>query len=313
MADLVRASGRWRPRVDGAASARVAPAIVLVLLASSLHGQTKPVTISVKDYRPMRAAVVRIRELSGVPVSYEDVRCDFPADQLDVTEGSFTPEQIQMSVRNGNGPPKFVVPRGGSLSFMFAADSSTGRLADLTSTKAALQSALAAYNSSGLPGKFGLEIYDGQLIIAPIEERDGKGTAVPVASVLSAPVMLPPIEESAMEQVVQILDAVKQGTGYRVGVGAVPVNGMAMTRAQLGENTEPASHLLIRILNLVMGYASTPPAGGVTLSYDVLYDVQLKYYMFNATETGRQNIALPTAPVTPPVGVGRPGIRPQNR
>jgi hypothetical protein len=313
MEELVMAPPCWRPGRGRAVPTGAALAGMLVCLAPSVAGQTQPLTISVNDYRPMRAAVVQIRKLSGIAVNYEDVRCDYPGDQLDETAGSFTPAEIQMSIQSGRGSPRLIVPRGGPLSFSVSVDAATGQLADLASTEAAVRAALAAYNSSGLPGKFGLEVYGGELIVAPVGERDVNGATVPAASILSTPVTLPSFEESAMERAGRILQAVTQGTGYKVGIGTVPINGMAMMRVGLGGSTEPAGHLLIRLLNAVMGYASSLPSGDPALAYDVLYDVQLKYYMFNAAEVGRRGTALPPAPHATPTGIGRPGIRLPNR
>ena len=45
-----------------------------------------------------------------MPVNYKDVRCDFPGDQKDITEGNVTPAQERL-----NGPVKVIVPRGGEL------------------------------------------------------------------------------------------------------------------------------------------------------------------------------------------------------
>ncbi len=308
MEDVVRSA--W----SRSSAPRRMPLAWAVLLAAFMLrppaaiGQTKSLTISVNDYRPLRNAVQQIQTLSGIPANYEDVRCDYPGDQFDKTAGSFTPAQIQMSVQSGYGAPKLVVPRGGSLAFEISVDASTGRLPDFASTQAALESALAAYNSSSLPGKFHLDAYNGEFIVAPIEERNSAGATVPASPVLAAPVMLPSFEETAMERLDRVLVLVTQGSGYKVGIGTVPISGMAMTHVDLSGGTEPASHLLIRLLNRLMGYASSVPAGAPALAYHVLYDVQLKYYMFNVVEVGHENPVPAPLPPSAPTGAGRPGI-----
>lgn len=310
MEEVVRTSAP-RPRVPRRALvAWAALAAAFVPGPQSAAGQTKSITISVNDYRPMRAALLQIRTLSDIPVNYEDVRYDYPGDQLDKTEGSFSPAQIQMSIESGYGPPKLIVPRGGSLSFSDSVDESTGRLPDLASTRSALESALAAYNSSSLPGKFQLEAYEGEFIVAPVQQRDASGATVPSGSVLSTPVTLPPFEESAMERADRILRVVTQATGYKAEIGAVPINGMAMTHVDLSGSTEPASHLLIHLLNRVMGYPSALPPGAPALAYHLLYGPRSSAYSLNAIGFGHRNAELPPPPAAPPTGSGRPFASP---
>lgn len=101
----------------------LAVGVPLVLLVASAFAQTKAITFSVNDFRPLAAAARNIEQISGTPVNYEDVRCDFPGDQKDITAGNVTPAQERL-----NGPVKVIVPRGGPLVTTITVAGSTARL-----------------------------------------------------------------------------------------------------------------------------------------------------------------------------------------
>src|SRR5436305_10799957 len=63
----------------------VIAAFVVVSVQVS-RGQTKDVTISVKDPRPIAAAALQIEQLSKVPINYEDPFLRNSADLQDVTD-----------------------------------------------------------------------------------------------------------------------------------------------------------------------------------------------------------------------------------
>jgi hypothetical protein len=75
--------------------------------------QNRAVTIAVNDYRPVAAAISQLEQLSAIPINFEDVRSDFPGDQLDVTAQNVTPAQQQLALQGGRGPVKDIAPRGG--------------------------------------------------------------------------------------------------------------------------------------------------------------------------------------------------------
>jgi hypothetical protein len=51
---------------------------------------------------------------------------------------------------------------------------------------------------------------------------------------------------------------------------------------------EPANHVLIWLLNGLLGYGHVAPPGSPTFAYYVLYDPKLKYYMFNVVEVAAE-------------------------
>ncbi|MBI1956223.1 MAG: hypothetical protein HYS38_07495, partial [Acidobacteria bacterium] len=60
-------------------------ALPLLVLNSIAFGQTKTVDITVDDPRPLYAAILKLQELSGIPINYEGVPFYYSADLKDVT------------------------------------------------------------------------------------------------------------------------------------------------------------------------------------------------------------------------------------
>lgn len=288
-------------------------ALLLVIQALAV-AQSTTTTVSVDSARPMGDAAIEIERISGTPVNYEDVRCDFPGDQVDITKGNVTPAQEQLALQNGFGPVKLIAPRGGPLSVAVAVDPSTLRLPDANATASALNDIISIYNSSGtLSGRFQVDSYSGEFFLEPVEVRDVSGNAVAIQPVLSTPITLPLAKRNAYQTLDLILQTVSTASGFKIGIGGVPMNMLALGQVTIGADNEPASHVLARFMNSLLGYASVLPASSPALSYRVLYDVQLKYYMFNLHQAVPLAVRYAPPPATAPApGVGRPGMLPKN-
>jgi hypothetical protein len=111
-------------------------------------GETTTIDITVDDPRPLAAAILKIEELSGIPINYEDVPVYYSADVKDVTE--------EVS-RTRTSNRRIIVARGGQLSVPIIVDAATGRLNDIQAVNTALAALVSAYNSSNLPGGFEVE------------------------------------------------------------------------------------------------------------------------------------------------------------
>ena len=90
------------------------------------------------------------------------------------------------------------------------------------------------------------------------------------------------------------------------------MNGLAMGRVTFDAAQEPANHVLMWLLNSLLGYGQVLPASSPSLAYRVLYDPQVKYYMLSIVEVG---VGLNTrlyrsAPPAQPVGPSRFGPSP---
>lgn len=275
-----------------------------------VFAQSKSITLTVDDYRPLDAAVLEIEKISGLPIHYEDMRCDFAGDELDITPLiGVTPAQLAL-----HGSVKDVVPRGGPLAAMIAVDASTGRLLDAEATSEALNAVVSAYNAPGtLPGQFEVVRANGAFFVEPTAVRNSSGQTVPIRAILSTPITIPAEERIAADTLNLILAQVSQLSGFKVSVGEVPMNALAMTRGAFSASQEPACQVLGRFLNSLVGYGAVAPSSSPTLAYRVFYDVQLRYYMFSVVEVGYVGPRyLPTPPAPPSPGPGRPGLNPKN-
>jgi len=269
------------------------PAIVMraaagfVLSSSLLVSQIKSVGVTVNGGRPLAKAAAQLERLSGIPINYEDVRYENQAEVEDVTDKVTRPEQRAMAPR----PVRIMVPRGGELSISVQLDPVTGRLTDVLSPLNAL---LAAHLSKGLPGVYTVEsANDGAFFITPSQVRDARGALVATKSVLVTPVTFSFARRNGAETLQLVLDQVLKVSGFKIGMGDVPLNGLIHTEVAIGADSEPARDVLVRLLASVVSGASVAGRASSAISYKLLFDPGLRYYMFNA--------AVVPAPLAPAV------------
>jgi hypothetical protein len=257
----------------------------------SALGQSRTVTLMVDDPRPLARAAAEIEKLGSIPVNYEDVRIESPGDMKDVADEVQSPAQ-----RAAHPNAQIIVPRGGQLSANILVDAESGRLPNMTEALAALNSVVAAHNSSNLPGRFRLESYGGAFFIEPTLVRNPLDRTVPVTPLLATPITLAEETRNAYQTLELILDQVSRATGVRVGSGTVPLNGMAMTTVTIGAESEPAKQVISRFLRSVAlwGHDDASPVAGMS------------YALFCGP--GSQSCSLNIHPVPSPVP--QPGSTP---
>lgn len=249
-----------------------------LLSSTAFVAQAQSVTITVNDPRPVNAAVEQVEKLSGIPISYEDVRYGNPGDTVDVTNSVRNPAQ-------GPAPPGFqvLIPRGGQLSVGIAVDPATQRLPDALTTANALNSVLAAAAASPVvPGKFNFDTYNGVFFVAPSQSRSAGGSFAPTTAVLSAPVNLPGQQQTALATLEAILQQVSQKTGLKIGLGTMPFGAFARSKVSIAASADPASHVLARLFAAVSIAGSVgPPEAVAGMSYHALFDPKFKTYALN--------------------------------
>jgi hypothetical protein len=124
---------------------------------------------------------------------------------------------------------------------------------------------------------------------------------VKTSPILSAPITLSTNQGVAYDVLKQILAQVHQATGYRVDIGSVPVNALAMARVTIDAVREPANHVLMWLLNGILSYPQLLPSKSPSFAYHVLYDPKLKYYLFNIVEVAPElsTHTMPAQPLAP--------------
>lgn len=272
----------------------------LCSLTTAAIAQT--VAVTVNDPRPVNALTVQIEKLSGIPISYEDVRYVNLADIEDVTASVANPAQ---------GPPpagfQVLIPRGGQLSVPVTVDAASQRLLDSLSTANALTAALAAASASTLiPGKFEMDKYNDVFFVAPQQSRSADGTFVPVTPVLSTPVDLPGQQQSAIQTLESILQQVSQKTGVKVGLGTIPVQAFAVSKVAIAASSQPANYALARLFTAVCMAGSAGSPGTVPgMSYHAFFDPKFKTYALNIHVVPNPNGQQPAQNVqVPPANSG---------
>ena len=200
-------------------------------------GETRTIEITVDDPRPLAAAILKLEELSGIPINYEDMPVYYSDDMRDVTD-----EVAQRPV-----------PPGGSACSVRAAGSSPCQLRltlpresliDLEAVNTALAALVSAYNASDLPGDFDMEGRNGVFFVMPVRYRDATGTTQPMTPILSTPITLPEERRGWIQTIRLILGQVSAATGVEIGPNILK-SGMCDRRST---KTNPAYHLIARML-----------------------------------------------------------------
>ena len=170
----------------------------------------------------------------------------FAGDQQDVTARNLTSAEKQLASHSGVALAKQVAPLGGRLETTIVVDAASGKLKDQNATASALNEILLTYKASGsLPGTFRLESYGGALFVEPAEMRNSTGSTMAATPILSAPITLSVTQRNAFETLQLILTNVSKNSGFKVGIGTVPIQALATTRVTINVDREPASHALV--------------------------------------------------------------------
>jgi hypothetical protein len=219
---------------------------------SLLSAQT-PTTITNSDRRPLVGALDQLQSKIGIIINYEDVPYVNAGDLEDVS----TPQQRASA-------PGFhqMVPRGGTVSTVA---SGTGDLASLNSL-------LTSYRAAGLPGDFTIEHANGQAYVIASKVLAVDGAVKDVVSAMKLSITLPYSEQEAIQFESAIFSEIGKATGVKIAVGSFPRYEFRK-KIGFGASNEPARDVLARLLAAVM--PSTP------LSYRLLFDPLLKYYVLN--------------------------------
>lgn len=271
-------------------------ALVLFVWAPCSSNAQTTLTTAPNDGRPVDTIIRQIEELSGIPISYEDLLYANPADTKDIAS----------LVARGPVAPgtHLIVPRGGTLSVPIVVDSVTGKLADLLATSAALNTLLTvANNSPVVAGTFNLDSYDGAFFVVPANSRAANNDMTPMTPVLSTPVDLTGTQQSAYETLRTILNQVSTKTGITINIGTIPIQPFAVTETTLVASSQPASYALARLFEAISTAGGAPP-GFYSMSYHAFFDPVAKYYALNIQMVVNPNppAILPTPQPTPGVG-----------
>jgi hypothetical protein len=248
-------------------------------VASSQISPTSSLTLQITDPRPLAAAVLKVEQLSGLAVNYEDVPYLFSGDVQDITDQITTPTQKAQGIAG----VRVLVPRGGMLSVPILVSSSTRLLADAPSVLNALNAILAVHNASvSSPGQFRLTNNNGVFYVEPTIGHSTTGTSVQVTPVLSTQVTIPLQQINGIEALKLILDQVSKATGVpRIKLGSIPAFTFIRDKIKFSATAEPANQVLSRLFASLYSEGSAAPVDSQTMSYRLLYEPKEQDYAIN--------------------------------
>lgn len=247
--------------------------LILLFVPATANAQTVNLTSSADDGRPVDTIIRQIEKLSGIPINYEDLLYNNPADTKDVGA----------SVVSSSGTSAhLIVPRGGTLSIAVAVNATDQKLADPISTATALNALIATANTSPvIAGNFKLDSYNNTFFVVPTQARSATNNSMnPVTAVLSTPVDLPGVQQTAIETLRDILDQVSKKTGVTVKIGTIPIKPFAVTKTTVAASNQPANYVLTRLFNAIATSGGAPPYF-TGMSYHAYRDPIAKYYVLN--------------------------------
>ena len=223
--------------------------------------------ITIDDPRSVASALTVIEHRTGVPVSYEDPPYMFSRDLQDVTE------QFRRGLgQESYGSSRIIVPKGTTLRIDFSEAHSAG---GLTTALNMLSRVLNADSQARGMSVFGVVQTSGYIHVVPRWHRDSTGNIVNTKPMLDNEVVPSTLITTGEQALKDICEQLARNTGARVVLGVYP------------------RHLFAKALKVNSKIAATPARTGleriiantgVAMSWRLLYDPGLKWYVLNVHE-----------------------------
>lgn len=256
-----------------------------LFLAAWAVAFTQPAaSIEFRDPRPLAAAITHLQQTYGIALNYEDPPFQYEGDSVDITDQVQTEKQ-----RQANPAARIRVPRGGVLSIPDSSISIRQGVAGDAMT--VLSRLLVLHDAAGLPGRFVLEQRNGIPALTPKAVKNARGEWTAITSILDQPVSFPARDRSAAETVELLLSEITKRKGVKVALAAAPVQLFAQARLTLGSNDQTAASVLADIFQQLSHQMSPAAPGRTLLSYKLLYDPQLRYFLLTISP-----VKTPAAP-----------------
>ena len=191
-------------------------------------------------------------------VTYEDAPLEFLPDMADVTAPKY----------RLNPSNHVFIPRGGPLEFRYVINSSDRLPSD---SKQAMLSLLEAYRASGYPGEYLLIESKGTLHVVPSTTRDANGKRKPVTPLMDSPITVRHEDSSTVGGVIRaVLAATGHNTGREIVLGTILPQQFERIPFAKDLDSVSAREALQQAI----------AAGGIDMSWVLLYDPTVKYYVF---------------------------------
>ena len=201
----------------------------------------------VRNVRPLAEAMEALGNQFHLPITYEDPPYLFPGDIEDITSRVMRPEAVAHLLATGQRLPVLMGMKERELKFGYAFPANS-QSSD-SQVRAAIQSALDAYNSGYPPGIFELRHAGGRFHVFPKMVKDKSGKYIPWTSLLDLPISVE-VKERRADEFLQVLCFAVSRAGqnpFHFGNGVVS-NGLIQQRTSLGGQNRPARELLLAFL-----------------------------------------------------------------
>jgi len=199
--------------------------------------------IKVSDPRPLSAAILILEARTKLAITYEDPPYLYP-DEIAVS-----PE----------GP---LIPKGGSIDFSYSDDSEPSNI---------IQSLLEAHSKMGNPGIFQVDKSEGFYLVFPLKYRNEKGELIPQSSLLDSPISISAQNISGIDIIEILCDKLSKALNKNVMIGMIPTKPFSKIYESYNVIDQPARSHLIKLIK----------DSGNSLSWQMLYDPKLKWYVLN--------------------------------
>ncbi|MDT4966008.1 MAG: hypothetical protein QOJ64_745 [Acidobacteriota bacterium] len=241
-------------------AAQQAPAQRGYIETASTTRRDGVVTVRANDPRPLSQALCAVIKQYNWLVDYEDPPYASDSELTDATDPAWRASHP--------GGRAFRVPAGGAFEFNYredpAIDSAAGE-------EASLKALVAAYNSSGNPGKFVVRA-EGDDSRPWSKSRRRFAVIGGDSSILDTPVTIPLAERSVDETLRIVLRELYAQSGTKVNPPGWANNALIQSRVSVGGTEVPARTLLLQTLRGI----SNP-----SLTWRLFYDADSHSYVLN--------------------------------
>jgi hypothetical protein len=232
---------------------------VMIAVAATTGAQAA--VLKVDDPRPLAEAIRQFEAEFGWLVTYEDPRYQHERDLKDVTDAVRKPAAVSSSRR-------VIVPRGGAFVYRFERPPAN---ASRTQVASILASMVDEFNRLDYAGKFKVVTTARMIHVVPISVRSTSGEQAPQRSILDTHVSPSAPGRNAVEGLQALLTAVHKATGYRVVLGAFPINRLVQSRMADSAKGDTVRDILERTLH----------ESGRKVSWRVFYSPEDQTYILN--------------------------------
>lgn len=228
--------------------------VVAAMLATGPAAMTSAAEVRVDDHRPLAAALAEIERVQGWVVTYEDPIYRYSGDITDVSASV---------ERRGDAAEKpLMVPRKGAFLAQY----------DTTSAEQAVRKIVDAYNDSGNPGRFAVEVAGPErLHVIPVGAAGAGGKFANQTPLLNMHITPPAKAGTALEQIEAIVAQLTRRDLAQITIGVAPTQWLSQQPAVQGIEAGTARAALDRIAASL----------GAPLSWQLNYDTGLRWYVLN--------------------------------